>query len=52
MIYIRFKKIDYKGYFTLEADRYLENRTPENVFEGIKNLAIADGKLVEMFMKA
>ena len=46
------KEIDYKGYFTLEADRYLENRTPENVFEGIKNLAIADRKLVEMFMKA
>lgn len=46
------REIDYKGYFTLECDRYLHGRTPETVFEGIRNMAYADRKLVEMFMNA
>ena len=36
-------------YFTLEADRYLEGRTEENVFEGVKNMAAATRRLADMF---
>lgn len=43
------KEIDYKGYFTLEADQYLSNYTKENIFEGIKELAESARKLVEMY---
>ena len=45
------KEIDYKGYFTLEADVYLNDYTEENVFEGIKNMAAAARKLATMFEK-
>lgn len=45
------REIDYKGYFTLESDRYLEGCTPDNIFEGLKNLAQADKKLAEIFEK-
>lgn len=43
------KQIDYKGYFTLEADQYLSAYTKENVFDGIKNLEKAVRKLADMF---
>lgn len=43
------KQINYQGYFTLEADRYLDAYTKENVFEGMKNMAEAAKKLVNMF---
>lgn len=43
------KEIGYSGYFTLEADRYLNGRTPENVFEGIRELAKVDKYLAQMF---
>ncbi|MBR3868191.1 MAG: sugar phosphate isomerase/epimerase [Clostridia bacterium] len=43
--------IDYQGYFTLEADRYLHDFNEENVFEGIKNLAASAKKLADMFKK-
>lgn len=43
------REIDYKGYFTLEADQYLSNYTKENIFEGIKELAESARKLVEMY---
>ena len=43
------KEINYSGYFTLEADRYLEGRTEENVFEGVKNMAAATRRLADMF---
>ncbi len=43
------KQINYKGYFTLEADKYLSVYTKENVFEGIKNLEQAVRKLANMF---
>ena len=43
------KEINYKGYFTLEADRYLSAFTKENVFDGVKNLAEAARKLANMF---
>lgn len=48
------KKIGYNGYFTLEADAYLSScgYTPENVFEGIKNLADSAKKLADMFEQA
>ena len=43
------KEIDYKGYFTLEADAYLRAYTKENVFDGIKNLEAVARKLANMF---
>lgn len=43
------KEIEYKGYFTLEADRYLSEYTEENVFEGIKKLAESAKKLADMY---
>jgi len=43
------KQIDYKGYFTLEADCYLRNYTKENVFEGVKELEKAARRLANMF---
>lgn len=43
------KKINYDGYFTLEADRYLENHTAENVLDGIKNLAESAKRLAAMY---
>ncbi len=43
--------IDYKGYFTLECDKYFQNAgyTADNAFEGVKNLADAAKKLAKMF---
>ncbi len=46
------KEIDYKGYFTLESDRYLHDRTPSTVFDGVVNLAKADELLAKMFDEA
>ena len=46
------KKIDYKGYFTLEADSYLGAYTKDNVFEGVKKLAESARKLADMYEKA
>lgn len=43
------KKIGYSGWFTLEADRYLQGRTGDNVFEGIQALAASAQKLATMF---
>ena len=43
------KEIHYKGYFTLEADRYLEKYTEENISEGIKELADTARKLARMY---
>ncbi|MBE6638195.1 MAG: sugar phosphate isomerase/epimerase [Ruminococcaceae bacterium] len=39
----------YNGYFTLEADSYLNAYTKDNVVEGVRNLAKAANKLSEMF---
>ncbi len=44
-------EIDYKGYFTLEADRHLSNYTKENAFEGVKALADVARKLAMMYEK-
>ena len=43
------KEINYSGYFTLEADRFLADYTEENVFAGIKKLADSAKKLVELY---
>lgn len=42
------KAISYRGYFTLEADRFLEEYTEENVFDGIKQLAASARRFAEM----
>lgn len=43
------KEIGYKGYFTLEADRYLKDYTQENLLTGIQKLAESAKKLVEIY---
>lgn len=43
------KEINYRGYFTLEADRYLNAYTKDDIIDGIKNLAEAARKLANMF---
>ena len=43
------KEIGYKGYFTLEADRFLEDYSDENIFDGIKIMANTAKKLADMF---
>ncbi len=43
------KDIGYDGYFTLESDSYLKTFTPDNIFEGIKDLAAAAKRLAEMY---
>lgn len=43
------QKINYQGYFTLEASSYLEAFDKDNVFEGMKNLEKSVRKLADMF---
>lgn len=43
------KKINYRGYFTLEADCYLDIYNKDNVSDGLKNLSRAVTNLAEMF---
>lgn len=43
------KKINYRGYLTLEADQFLKNHTADNVYEGIVELKKAVQKLADMF---
>ena len=43
------KKIGYTGWFTLEADRYLQDHTADTVFNGICDLAGSARKLRNMF---
>lgn len=43
------KEVNYQGYLTLEADRYLQQYTKEHVFDGIKELAASARRLAEMF---
>ena len=45
------KEIDYKGYFTLEADAFLNTYNSDNVFEGVVKLKESARKLAEMFEK-
>ena len=46
------KQINYKGYFTLEADRYLSAYNGENIFEGLKKLVNSAKRLVELYSKS
>ena len=43
------KEIGYCGYFTLEADRYLQDYDPQNIFDGMVHLAESAKKLSRMF---
>lgn len=43
------KDIEYKGYLTLEADRYLGAYTEDNIFDEIKNLAQSVMKIRDMY---
>lgn len=45
------KSIDYKGYFTLEANNYLNKFNSDNVSDGLKDLSAAVRKLADMFEK-
>lgn len=44
------REIGYPGWFTLEAYRFLEAYTPENVLEGVKRLRESAAKLEAEFM--
>lgn len=43
------RDINYQGYFTLEADRYLQVFHEDNIAAGIKNMAVCARKLADMF---
>lgn len=43
------RRNNYRGYLTLEADNYLKDRTAENMYEGICDLAAAVKRLSDMF---
>ena len=43
------KEINYSGYFTLEADRYLGDFEKEDVLKGLKDMAAAAKKLAVMY---
>lgn len=43
------KAIDYQGYFTLEADAYLNSFSSDTILAGLQNLAISAKKLTMMY---
>ncbi|MBO5935909.1 MAG: sugar phosphate isomerase/epimerase [Clostridia bacterium] len=43
------RDINYQGYFTLEADRYLQMFSEENISAGLINMAVCARKLADMF---
>ncbi len=43
------KKIDYNGYFTLEADAFLNKYNQDNVFKGVVELSQSARKLADKF---
>ena len=43
------KAINYQGWFTLEADQYLNPYTSDNIMEGIQKMAQSTRKLADMF---
>ena len=45
------RDVDYKGYFTLEADSFLKDYNEDNVFDGVTKLADSARKLAEEFDK-
>ena len=51
-IAVALKKINYSGYFTLEADQYLKAYTEDNIFDGFLKLAESAKRLVKIFEEA
>ena len=45
------KEIDYKGYFTLEADQYMKSYNKDNAFEGVVKLRESATRLADEFDK-
>jgi hypothetical protein len=45
------KEIQYKGYFTLECNCYLEGYNDDNVLQGLKDMAESAKRLALMFEK-
>ncbi|MBQ3181593.1 MAG: sugar phosphate isomerase/epimerase, partial [Clostridia bacterium] len=43
------KEIDYKGYFTLEANAYLDDCTEDNVLDGLRDMQKAAKRLSDMY---
>lgn len=43
------KDVEYGGWFTLEADTYLNDFSDDDVFSGVRNMADAARKLADMF---
>ena len=43
------KEINYSGFFTLEADRYLTAFNKDNVFDGVKDLALSAKRFVQLY---
>lgn len=43
------KEIDYKGYFTLEADTFLNKYNTDNALDGVRELSQSARKLADMF---
>ena len=43
------RQINYSGHFTLEADRFLDGYTKENIYDGIKELQKSARRLADMF---
>ena len=48
---VALKEVGYSGWFTLEAYRYLEAYTAENVLEGVKKLRESAARIEEAFMR-
>ena len=46
------KEINYQGYFTLEADQFLNAYDQNNVFDGVVRLKESAKKLADMFEQA
>ena len=46
------KEIHYKGYFTLEADTFLNDYHQDNIFDGVVKLCESAKKLADMFEQA
>ena len=45
------KEIDYKGYFTLEADQYMKSYNKDNAFDGVVKLRESATRLADEFDK-
>jgi sugar phosphate isomerase/epimerase len=43
------KEVGYRGYFTLEANSFLEDYAPENVLDGVEKLKESARRLADRF---